>query len=602
MGIATAVANALHYANRNGVIHRDIKPANILLHDGQLVVADFGIALAIGIAGGTRLTETGLSVGTPYYMSPEQATGDQIVGPQSDIYSLGAILYEMLIGEPPYTGATAQAVLGRILQGKPVSATEKRASVPRNVDACIRKSLERIPADRFATGQDMARALADSSFRSTSDTPAISATATLTRNAPLMGALAALGLIVGVFGWLRPASPEVVSRYELTPPNGEQVQGLNFAFGLAPGGDRIVFAASIGDDETARLWIKQRDRLEWAPVPGSEGGIIPRVSPDGTHIVYLVPGGGTNAGTFVIPVDGGTPTRISDEAKMAAWIDQDRLAIAPFLLPGGAKIEEVSSKGGTPRELWSSDTLVVFGAISALPDGRGILFPGCSACPVGVRVFALDGATGEAHEIGEGVQGAYLDDGNVLLTRIDGSVWVAPFNLKRLEFDAPPIPVVQGIATGAIQSGLLASPDGTLLMLLGPGARAEPGRGVDDRARGRAGQHGGVWPRHRGLSNQRRFDRSAASDHRIRRILAEAVAGRSLARLCLFGIRNERALCAPISKHRRRACGDLHGRGHSAHVERGRFGTVLRRASRWTRSADDGREGRFGKWFFGPVP
>lgn len=272
MGIATAVANALHYANRNGVIHRDIKPANILLHDGQPVVADFGIALAIGIAGGTRLTETGLSVGTPYYMSPEQATGDQIVGPQSDIYSLGAILYEMLIGEPPYTGATAQAVLGRILQGKPVSATEKRASVPRNVDACIRKSLERIPADRFATGQDMARALADSSFRSTSDTPAISATATLTRNAPLMGALAALGLIVGVFGWLRPASPEVVSRYELTPPNGEQVQGLNFAFGLAPGGDRIVFAASIGDDETARLWIKQRDRLEWAPEPGSEGG------------------------------------------------------------------------------------------------------------------------------------------------------------------------------------------------------------------------------------------------------------------------------------------------------------------------------------------
>ena len=110
--IATAVANALDYAHRHGVIHRDIKPANLLIHDGQPVISDFGIALAVGTAGQGRLTETGLSVGTPHYMSPEQATGDQTVGVATDIYALGAVLYEMLVGDPPYTGSTAQAILG----------------------------------------------------------------------------------------------------------------------------------------------------------------------------------------------------------------------------------------------------------------------------------------------------------------------------------------------------------------------------------------------------------------------------------------------------------------------------------------------------------
>ena len=100
LGIATAVANALHTAHEHGVVHRDIKPGNILLQGGEPVVADFGIALAVGAASGTRLTETGLSVGTPYYMSPEQATGDQTVGPASDTFALACVLYEMLVGEP----------------------------------------------------------------------------------------------------------------------------------------------------------------------------------------------------------------------------------------------------------------------------------------------------------------------------------------------------------------------------------------------------------------------------------------------------------------------------------------------------------------------
>ena len=112
--IAAAIANALDHAHRQDVIHRDIKPANILLQDGEPVVADFGIALALGAAGGNRLTETGLSLGTPYYMSPEQATSDQEVGPASDTYALACVLYEMLVGEPPFAATTARAVLVKI--------------------------------------------------------------------------------------------------------------------------------------------------------------------------------------------------------------------------------------------------------------------------------------------------------------------------------------------------------------------------------------------------------------------------------------------------------------------------------------------------------
>ena len=123
VALASKVAGALQHAHEHGVVHRDIKPGNILIQGGEPVVADFGIALAVGAGGGSRLTETGLSVGTPYYMSPEQATGDQGVGPASDIYALACVLYEMLVGEAPYLGNTAQAVLGKIIAGDPVSAT-----------------------------------------------------------------------------------------------------------------------------------------------------------------------------------------------------------------------------------------------------------------------------------------------------------------------------------------------------------------------------------------------------------------------------------------------------------------------------------------------
>jgi serine/threonine-protein kinase len=149
--VAVEVASALDYAHRHGVIHRDIKPENILLHDGQALVADFGIALAASKAGSTRMTETGMSLGTPHYMSPEQAMGEREIGPRSDVYALGAVTYEMLAGDPPFLGSTAQAIVAKVITEKPPPLTAARDTVPPAVAAAVHQALAKLPADRFAS-------------------------------------------------------------------------------------------------------------------------------------------------------------------------------------------------------------------------------------------------------------------------------------------------------------------------------------------------------------------------------------------------------------------------------------------------------------------
>src|SRR5512144_1787448 len=159
LAITRQVASALDHAHRHGVIHRDIKPENILLHEGEAVVTDFGIALALRQAGGQRLTESGLSLGTPQYMSPEQATGDRELDARSDVYSLAAVLYEMLAGEPPVTGPNAQAMIAKLMTERPTHLRVVRESVPAEIDAAVSKALDKTPADRFSSAGEFSRAL-----------------------------------------------------------------------------------------------------------------------------------------------------------------------------------------------------------------------------------------------------------------------------------------------------------------------------------------------------------------------------------------------------------------------------------------------------------
>ncbi len=216
--LARQVAAALEYAHRHEVVHRDIKPENILLHEGLALVADFGIALAVRAAGGERLTETGLSLGTPFYMSPEQATGDRQLDARTDIYSLGCVLYEMLAGEPPYTGPTTQAVVARILTQRPRALRTLRESVSRSLEKVVAKSLARLPADRHASAAEFGEALGGAGTEPSGEPKVEPAEASgalaaapdppprrrrLGRLAPW--AVAVLALALGALGWLRPS-------------------------------------------------------------------------------------------------------------------------------------------------------------------------------------------------------------------------------------------------------------------------------------------------------------------------------------------------------------------------------------------------------------
>jgi serine/threonine-protein kinase len=222
-------ALALDFAHRHGAVHRDIKPENILLVDGQALVADFGIARAIG-AGDEQLTETGISIGTPAYMSPEQAAADKGVDARTDIYSLGIVLYEMLAGEPPFSAPTAQAMIARRLIDTPRPLREVRETVPEGVAQAVARALAKAPADRYATAAEFARALEESGTKTTAGVGASTPTVTvpppsrLSRR-PLTLALG-IGFVLGLgvlFGWLRshggaePAGPGTTKLLAVLP-------------------------------------------------------------------------------------------------------------------------------------------------------------------------------------------------------------------------------------------------------------------------------------------------------------------------------------------------------------------------------------------------
>ncbi|MHC4822333.1 MAG: serine/threonine-protein kinase, partial [Planctomycetota bacterium] len=241
--IATEVADALDYAHRQGVIHRDIKPENILLHDGRPMVADFGIALAVSAAAGGRMTETGLSLGTPHYMSPEQATAEKEITARSDVYSLGSVLYEMLGGEPPHMGNSAQQIIMKIVTDEARPITDLRKSVPPNVAAAVAKSLERLPADRFESAQAFGAALGTQSFSYLTAGQAVSVGQSANRNrlVPLLGAASTV-LAIGLVWALNHAPAAGPAVYDVGLPDSAALwTDLGVGFAVAPAGDFVVY-------------------------------------------------------------------------------------------------------------------------------------------------------------------------------------------------------------------------------------------------------------------------------------------------------------------------------------------------------------------------
>ncbi|HVF38545.1 MAG TPA: protein kinase [Gemmatimonadaceae bacterium] len=303
--IIRQVASALEYAHRQGVVHRDIKPENVLIHEGEAMLADFGIAMAVKEAGGSRLTETGLSLGTPQYMSPEQATGDRTLDARSDVYSLAAVLYELLAGEPPHSGATVQAIIAKLMTERPTRLRVIRDTVPQGVDNAVAKALAKVPADRYLDAGEFARALS-------AVTPAdLQSGRSIRRWIPV-----AAGIGVAVVAL---AVVTVMSRREMRPMTVlDQVPltitGNAFFPSISPDGSRIAFSElQCGPDGDClyRLVIQDADGTGRLVVTDSIPSIGQAIwSDDARYLVYPGSYGSNFWGVFAVSTLGGEPRRI----------------------------------------------------------------------------------------------------------------------------------------------------------------------------------------------------------------------------------------------------------------------------------------------------
>jgi tRNA A-37 threonylcarbamoyl transferase component Bud32 len=462
--ITTEVADALDYAHRHGVIHRDIKPENILLHDGRAMVMDFGIALAVSAAAGGRMTETGLSLGTPHYMSPEQATADKQITGRSDIYSLASVLYEMLAGEPPHMGNSAQAIIMKIIAEPVDDVTTHRKAVPPNVAAALGKALEKLPADRFDSAKLFAAALADPGFQHAS-VPASTVgkrsagrrTGRATAARWLPWGVAAAAVAVAAWSLLRPAGPPAEPP-AVRIPLGFPINGL----GLAISRDGSTLVAGGPD---SLLYVRRFNDTTFRPISGTKGAYSPTISPDGAWVAFI-----TRGTLAKVLLTGGPVIPIADSTgAFAHWYAPDSILYATANGLGVA-----GASGGVARPIPVSDTKFARpGFPFMLPDHESLLYQG----PGGVEL--LDVRTGK-HTVIEpgGTNPRYVSTGEILYgdpTR--QTVFAVPFDVRSHAVTGTPVPIldsVQVFGNGGTQ--LAVSDNGTLVYVGSRGIAAPGGR------------------------------------------------------------------------------------------------------------------------------
>ena len=472
--IAGEVASALDYAHRQGVIHRDIKPENVLFHDGRAVVADFGIALAASSASAGRMTATGLSLGTPQYMSPEQAMGEREITARSDIYALGAVTYEMLVGDPPFTGLTAQAIVRKVISADPEPPREARKAIPEHVQDAVLGALEKLPADRFATAAEFAAALG---------APAKSSDASVPRRAPAsagpppargrsgrpwvrsLGALV-LSLAAGAAGWmLHGAPPAAVTpapvrmAFALGVPAVDRSQ-----LDISPDGRRVIQVVSDSNG-VDRIVMRDLGATQLVAIAGSEGAVDPVFSPDGEWISFNADGK-----LRKVPSRGGPPVDVADSASVGggAWAPDGSI----IFTRDGRGLWRVPNSGGIPRQLTTLDTArKVFNHWypQVLPGGNAVIYTSYATPIARASIDAYDMKSHRAKVLVEGaVYGRYAASGHLLYSR-DGAIFGVPFDPVALKVLGTPVPVqedVAWVATDGLGAFAVAS-NGTLAYLKG---------------------------------------------------------------------------------------------------------------------------------------
>jgi len=471
--ITRSVASALDYAHRHGVIHRDIKPENILIHDGQALIADFGIALAVSQAGGSRLTETGLSIGTPHYMSPEQAMGDRELDARSDVYSLGAMLYEMLAGDPPYTGSTAQAIVAKVITEKAPPVTATRDTVPSHVAAAIQKALSKLPADRFSTAAKLAEALANPAFTVQTIGEALPSAASgwRVRMAVPMAVAAAIFAIAAVAGWVRKPrqEPLPVVRFELVSQEIDAASVSDMT--VSPDGSQIVFQVNQGG--RSGLYVRSLDDLAATPLRIGEGtGESPFFSPNGLEVGFMrTTQAGQMARVRAVAAGGGPARTLADSAIFAAaWGDDGYVYFSAVR----GHLARVPSGGGTVDTLVPADSGFNLSP-RPLPGGRGVVFAVFRSAGSASQLAVLDLDTREWRPLIDGGPfTAYSSTGHLLFNR-DRFLMAVPFDIERLTLTGPAVSVLEvptgefgafavGGRTLAYQSSLVGSGNAPVLV------------------------------------------------------------------------------------------------------------------------------------------
>ncbi|HEY8793322.1 MAG TPA: protein kinase [Gemmatimonadaceae bacterium] len=380
--ITKQVASALDYAHRQGLVHRDIKPENILIQEGEAMLTDFGIALAVKEAGGNRLTQTGLSLGTPQYMSPEQATGDRGIDARSDVYSLASVLYEMLAGEPPVTGASAQSMIAKLMTEKPTHLRVLRDTVPASVDAAVAKALAKTPADRFASAGEFARALeVKSAPDATASAPAGVAARPSRRTAMIAGVVVLAAIVAGGAYALR-------GRH-VAPPGAAQL------------GQRTQFTTS-------------------------GAVLVPAISPDGKQLAYITKHCASGSCKFTVveqDVGGSTTRTILEDATAGyylEWSPDRRNLMFNGTIGGRIGTFLLSALGGAPRFLTG-------GVATFFANGDSLLLgPTYHADSVyWIRVAALDGI------VRDSIRLAGTGQGVAAISTIPGTGWIVTLVLQQ---------------------------------------------------------------------------------------------------------------------------------------------------------------------------
>ena len=471
--IAGAVANALDYAHRRNVIHRDLKPENILLHEREPLVADFGIALAVSNAGGSRLTQTGLSLGTPQYMSPEQATGDRQLDSRTDIFSLGALLYEMLTGEPPYSGTTAQAVIAKLLTDEPRPTRLLRPTVPEHIADATECALARLPADRFQKAHQFAEALygADGTIPARVSTPRSirsahrppSWRARLRDPVALVLAALLLGATIAAI-WLstemRRMRDDRVTRLSLALPSEMLMTGTGGrAFDISTDGETVVYSGVLPTGGN-QLFVRRLNDLQTRVIPGPSLALDPSMSADGRWIAYA---SGTQV--YKVSIEGGPALAVGNAALLGtAWVDNETIAAVR-----DGRIWLFPANGQPARPLTTLDTTKSERSQSypiATADGNYVFYQTLrdgGTASVGLGVASVE--TGRSAALGvAGVSAIGMIGDALIYAAADGSVMGVRMDLANLRTagEAMPLGEQVSIVAGGVARAAL-SRDGTLV-------------------------------------------------------------------------------------------------------------------------------------------